>query len=74
MVSPNSGSPNSSQPMTTTQTQNLSRSSQHSGMHQPITADAAIELFKEYSRERPEVVAMWAFGIGFVLGWKLKPW
>ena len=74
MVSPNSGSPNSTQPATTTQTQNLSRSSQQSGMHQPITADFAMELLKEYSRERPEVVAMWAFGIGFVLGWKLKPW
>jgi hypothetical protein len=38
------------------------------------TAEAALELFKEYARERPEVVALWAFGIGFVLGWKLKPW
>ena len=36
--------------------------------------DAAIELFKRYTRERPEVVALWAFGVGFVLGWKLKPW
>jgi hypothetical protein len=31
-------------------------------------------IVKEYSRERPEVVALWTFGIGFVLGWKLKPW
>ena len=29
---------------------------------------------KEYARERPEVVALWCFGVGFVLGWKLKPW
>lgn len=29
---------------------------------------------KEYARERPEVVALWCFGIGFILGWKLKPW
>jgi hypothetical protein len=36
--------------------------------------EAAIEFLREYSRERPEVVAMWAFGIGFILGWKLKPW
>ena len=36
--------------------------------------DAAVAFFREYSRERPEVVALWAFGIGFVLGWKLKPW
>jgi hypothetical protein len=29
--------------------------------------------FSEYARERPEIVALWCFGIGFVLGWKLKP-
>lgn len=36
--------------------------------------DDLLEYFKEYTRERPEVVALWCFGIGFVLGWKLKPW
>ncbi|GIX00449.1 MAG: hypothetical protein KatS3mg111_3781 [Pirellulaceae bacterium] len=34
----------------------------------------AMAFFEEYARERPEMVALWAFGIGFVLGWKLKPW
>ena len=29
---------------------------------------------REYARERPEVVALWSFGAGFVLGWKLKLW
>lgn len=29
---------------------------------------------KQYSKEKPEMVALWAFGVGFVLGWKLKPW
>ena len=33
-----------------------------------------MEYFQQYTRERPEVVALWCFGIGFVLGWKLKPW
>lgn len=33
-----------------------------------------VEYFQEYARERPEVVALWCFGIGFILGWKLKPW
>lgn len=28
----------------------------------------------EYARNRPDVVTMWAFGVGFVVGWKLKPW
>lgn len=36
--------------------------------------DAATTFFREYARQRPEVVALWAFGIGFVLAWKLKPW
>jgi len=34
----------------------------------------ALELLREYGRERPEVIALWCFGIGFVMGWKLKPW
>jgi hypothetical protein len=29
---------------------------------------------RNYARERPDVAALWCFGIGFVLGWKLKPW
>jgi hypothetical protein len=33
-----------------------------------------VQYLQEYARERPEVVALWCFGIGFVLGWKLKPW
>jgi hypothetical protein len=37
-------------------------------------ASNALESFQEYARERPDVVALWCFGIGFVLGWKLKPW
>ena len=36
--------------------------------------DDMYKYFQEYARERPEVVALWCFGIGFVLGWKLKPW
>jgi len=38
------------------------------------TTKSACEHFREYGRERPEVVALWCFGIGFVLGWKLKLW
>ncbi len=32
------------------------------------------EHLRQYARERPGVVALWCLGIGFVLGWKLKPW
>ncbi len=38
------------------------------------TCKGALDLLREYGRERPEVIALWSFGIGFVLGWKLKPW
>lgn len=33
-----------------------------------------VEYLKAYARERPDVAALWCFGIGFILGWKLKPW
>lgn len=38
------------------------------------TTKTAFEHFQEYGRERPGVVAPWCFGVGFVLGWKLKLW
>jgi hypothetical protein len=38
-----------------------------------LSADL-MDYFRQYAREKPEVVALWCVGIGFVLGWKLKPW
>lgn len=32
------------------------------------------QYLQTYARERPEVAALWCFGIGFMLGWRLKPW
>jgi hypothetical protein len=29
---------------------------------------------RDYAREKPEIAALWCFGLGFVLGWKLKLW
>ncbi len=31
------------------------------------------ELLRDYAREKPDVAAMWAFGLGIVVGWKLRP-
>jgi hypothetical protein len=31
------------------------------------------QCFREYARERPEAAMMWAFLLGFLVGWKLKP-
>lgn len=36
--------------------------------------EAAWAYFRQFAQERPEVVVLWAFGIGGVLGWRLKPW
>ena len=33
-----------------------------------------LDCARQYAREKPGVVALWCLGVGFVLGWKLKPW
>jgi len=37
-------------------------------------AGDVLDRIKDYARENPTSFALWALGIGFVLGWKLKPW
>jgi hypothetical protein len=37
-------------------------------------ANDAMDYLRDYARENPMTVALWALGIGFVLGWKLRPW
>ncbi|QDV40348.1 hypothetical protein Enr13x_01540 [Stieleria neptunia] len=32
-----------------------------------------ISLAKAYAKDHPDVAACWAFGLGIVVGWKLKP-
>ena len=36
--------------------------------------EGARTAFCRFAREQPEVTALCCLGIGFVLGWKLKPW
>lgn len=33
-----------------------------------------VERVTEYARQNPGYAAIWCVGIGFVLGWRLKPW
>jgi ElaB/YqjD/DUF883 family membrane-anchored ribosome-binding protein len=40
---------------------------------QQVTHDF-VEYLKQYARENPGTAALWCLGIGFVLGWKMKPW
>ena len=37
-------------------------------------ANEAVDRLKLYARENPVSFGLWALGVGFVLGWKLKPW
>ena len=48
-----------------------SAGSHPSGMH-PL--EDVVQYVREYTRERPETVAMACFAVGFILGWRLKPW
>ena len=38
------------------------------------TIHSVVDSLEDYARARPLSFAMWSFGIGFALGWKLKPW
>jgi hypothetical protein len=35
---------------------------------------SVVDSIEEYARAKPLPFGLWAFGIGFVLGWKLKIW
>lgn len=36
-------------------------------------AQDLFSLAKSYARDNPDVAACWAFGLGVLVGWKLKP-
>lgn len=38
------------------------------------TINSVVSTVEDYARAQPLAFGMWAFGIGFVLGWKLKFW
>jgi hypothetical protein len=29
-------------------------------------------LLRDYAKDKPDVAAMWAFGLGILIGWKLR--
>ena len=38
-------------------------------------AEPATDIFnllRDYAKEKPDIAAMWAFGIGIMVGWKLR--
>ena len=49
----------------------------HSGMEEnwaESTIRSVVESVEDYARHEPLKFAAWVFGIGFILGWKIKPW
>ena len=40
---------------------------------QEISHDA-LDYLADYARQNPGYVALCCLGVGFILGWKLKPW
>ncbi|MFO0893239.1 MAG: hypothetical protein U0790_29380 [Isosphaeraceae bacterium] len=36
--------------------------------------ERGVDSLEEYARREPWAFAGWVFGVGFILGWKLKPW
>jgi hypothetical protein len=56
-------------------TQNPFRSAGQAAAPQNLRpAEDLVSYLRAFAREKPDVAALWCFGIGFVLGWKLKPW
>jgi hypothetical protein len=33
-----------------------------------------LDYIRAYARQKPDVAALWCFGLGIVVGWKIKPW
>ena len=49
----------------------------HSGMEENWTEStirSVTDSVEDYARREPLKFAAWVFGIGFMLGWKMKPW
>lgn len=65
--------------MATTKSQNHTRNStirttkQAEQEVKEITHDV-VEYLTDYARQNPGYAALCCMGVGFVLGWKLKPW
>lgn len=43
-------------------------------MTEQSSSQNLIDHLTQFCKENPGTAAAWCFGIGFVLGWRLKPW
>ncbi len=53
---------------------NMSRSLPSESLPWESAATEVVDRLKKYARDEPIAFGAWAFGIGFLLGWRLKPW
>ncbi len=62
--------------MTTTAYPTADKSAEQQAMRSQQLEElpSVVDYVTTYARQNPDVAALWCFGIGFVLGWKLKPW
>jgi hypothetical protein len=55
--------------------QNMVRAAErHTTNWAESTLRTLVDCVEDYARVKPLSFAVWTFGIGFALGWKLKPW
>lgn len=47
---------------------------QHQDCDQLQPVDDIVDYVTTYARQNPGTAALWCFGVGFIVGWKLKPW
>jgi len=66
--------------MNTTTTGNTVRGNQTYSYGGPASSqqlqpkEDLVQYAINYARQNPGTAALWCFGVGFILGWKLKPW
>ncbi|QDT90233.1 hypothetical protein [Gimesia algae] len=53
-------------------TENYATSAGVAEQLQPV--DDLVDYVSTYAKQNPGTAALWCFGIGFIVGWKLKPW
>jgi len=63
-----------SQGMYGSSTQSREASGFSGSMNEQSNQQNLVDHLTQFCKENPGTAAAWCFGIGFVLGWRLKPW
>ena len=50
------------------------QTSERASAQEMCAAEDFMGYLRRYAQEKPQSAALICLGIGFVLGWKLKPW